>query len=322
MLAEKKKFSVDEQLSHLRQKGITFTYCSEEAARDYLQNNTYFFKIRAYRKNYPKHADGKEKGKYINLDFQYLIDLAVLDMQLRYLLIQIALDVEHYVRMQLVRYVETINEDGYSIINDYLDSLSEEKRNIFLFELERNKENIYCGAISEKYNGRYPIWAFVEIISFGRLISFYNFCANRFQDKKMKNNYYRLMACKEIRNAAAHNNCILNELHSGTAKYQSDNDVNRALMQIKGVTKTIRKRKMSNARVQQIVTLLYTHKTMVTSQAILEKESEKLNVFSERMLKNMVYYQENDVIKTTFSFLKMVIDNWYPVAYNKTTEKK
>ena len=65
MLAEKKKFSVDEQLSHLRQKGITFTYCSEEAARDYLQNNTYFFKIRAYRKNYPKHADGKEKGKYI-----------------------------------------------------------------------------------------------------------------------------------------------------------------------------------------------------------------------------------------------------------------
>lgn len=322
MSDEKKKLSIEEQIGHLKQKGITFNYCSEEMARNYLKNNNYFFKIRAYRKNYPKHTDGKNKGKYINLDFQYLIDLAVLDMQLRYLLIPIALDVEHYVRMQLVRYVETIDEDGYSIVKDYFDSLTEDRRNAFLLEMERNKENIYCGAISEKYDGKYPVWAFVEIISFGRLVSFYNFCANRFQDKGMKNNYYRLMACKEIRNAAAHNNCILNELQSGTARYQSDNDVNRALMQIKGVTKTIRKRKMSNARVQQIVTLLYTHKTMVTSQSVLQKESEKLNDFTKRMLKNIDYYQDNDVIKTTLNFLKMVIDNWYPVAYNKTTEKK
>lgn len=319
---QKRKLSVDEQIEHLKNKGIKFEYCSEEHARQYLQKNNNFFKLRAYRKNYQKHADGKQAGQYIDLDFQYLVDLAVLDMELRYLLVHIALDVEHYTKMQLIKRVENSDEDGYTIVQEYIDSLGEDRKKNFLNEIKKNRDNVYCGAIIDKYEDRYPIWAFVEIIPFGRLVSFYRFCAERFNDKWMKNNYYRLVTCKEIRNASAHSNCILNELKTGTAKYQTDHDVSRALMKIEGITKEIRTRKMSNAHVQQIITLLYMHKIMVTSDGVREKECKKLHEYTQRMYKNMYYYEKNAVIKTTFSFLKLVVDSWYPIAYNNSTEKK
>lgn len=318
----KRKLSIDEQITHSKEKGIKFELCSEEKARTYLQKNNNYFKLTAYRKNYRKYAEGEKTGQYIDLDFQYLIDLAVLDMELRYLLVHLALDVEHYAKMELIKRVEDSDEDGYRIVAEYIDSLDEARKESFLREIGRNKGNVYCGAIVEKYENNYPIWAFVEIISFGRLVSFYRFCADRFQDKKMQNNYYRLLTCKEIRNASAHNNCILNDLNADSSQHTTNEEVSRALMEIPGVTRKIRLKKMSNARIQQIVTLLYTHKEMVTSQNVYKRECQKINEWIERMYKNEAYYKDNAVVKTSFNFLKLVVDSWYPIAYNKTTEKK
>ena len=64
------------------------------------------------------------------------------------------------------------------------------------------------------------------------------------------------------------------------------------------------------------------HKIMVTSDGVREKECKKLHEYTQRMYKNIYYYEKNAVIKTTFSFLKLVVDSWYPIAYNNSTEKK
>ena len=68
---------------------------------------------------------------------------------------------------------------------------------------------------------------------------------------------------------------------------------------------------MSNARVQQIVTLLYTHNQIVTSNGVHKEARGLLQKFSERMIKNIHYYEGNDLIMANLCFLKMVIDNWY-----------
>ena len=311
MRTKKPKLSVEEQIKHLKDKGIAFEKISEEEARKYLRDNNNYFKLAAYRKNFFKHPNGENIGKYINLDFAYLQDLAIIDMRLRYLLVHMSLDVEHFTRVGLIKKVEVSHEDGYAIVDDYLATLDEKQRSIFEAEINRNRGNIYCGSIVEKYDGTYPIWAFVEIIPFGRLVAFYKFCADRFNDKKMKDNYFRLLTCKEIRNACAHSNCILNELLPSTATHNTNNDVSRALMKISSISKETRVRKMSNAHIQQIVTLLYVHKEIVTSQGVHEHESEALKKVIERMYKNIDYYAENDTITTTFKFLKLVVDNWF-----------
>ena len=190
--------TVDEQIQHLKDKGVRFEIMDEDSAKDYLIKHNNYFKLTSYRKNYGKHPDGENKGKYIDLDFAYLVDIAVIDMLLRYMIVPMALDIEHHTKLQILRKVEEASEDGYQIVQDYIDSLSEQQKLVYEGEINRNRGNIYCGDIISKYDGNYPIWAFLEIIPFGRLVSLYSFCADRFADKDMKNNFYRLLTCKEI----------------------------------------------------------------------------------------------------------------------------
>lgn len=303
--------TVDEQIQHLKDKGIRFELMDEDSARNYLMMHNNYFKLTSYRKNYAKHPDGENKGKYIDIDFAYLVDIAVIDMQLRYMIVPMALDIEHHTKLQLLRKVEEYTEDGYCIVQDYIDSLSEQQKAVFESEINRNKGNIYCGDIISKYDGNYPIWAFLEVIPFGRLISFYSFCADRFADKDMKNNFYRLLTCKEIRNASAHSNCILNDLKARTASHDTNAGVTKALMSIKGMNTNFRKNRMSNARIQQIVTFLYMHKEMVTSDGMHQSEAKGLQEVMTRAYKNKDYYKNNPMLKSTFDFLKMVVDSWY-----------
>ena len=283
----------------------------EAEARDYLGQHNNYFKLTAYRKNYDKHPAGENKDKYINLEFAYLVDIAVIDMQLRYRIVHMALDLEHHTKLQLLRKMDEYNEDGYQVVQDYIDSLDEKQRKIFDSEINRNKGNIYCGDIIAKYEGAFPIWAFIEIVPFGRLVAFYGFCADRFSDKSMKDTFYRLLTCKEIRNASAHSNCILNNLKAKTAAHSTNAAVTSELMKIKGMNTNFRKNRMSNARIQQVVTLLYTHKDMVESEGIKRSESEDLKKIMERVDKNYDYYNTNPMIKGTFDFLKLVVDSWF-----------
>lgn len=303
--------TASEQVEHLKVKGITFSLMSEKEAINYLDNHNNYFKLASYRKNFPKHPAGKKVGQYISLDFGQLVDLAVIDMELRYTLLHLALDVEHYSKLDLLRNVSYNTEDGYKIVDDYRNSLSQKQQDIMEEEINRNSTNTYCSGIVQKYAADMPVWAFLEIIPFGRMISFYKFCADRFKDKRMQNNFYLLLTCKDIRNACAHNSCILNDLSIGNAITKTKAGVHKALAQISSLSKNTRSKKMSNERIQQIVTLLYTHNTLVTSPGVKKKTSEKLHDLKQRIKKNSLYYEKNTQIKSSFDFLLTVIDNWF-----------
>ena len=102
-----------EQIQHLKSKGITFDICSEKEAFQYLRCNNNYFKIASYRKNYDKYQGGKEKGKYIALDFGCLKDLAIVDMRLRYTIVQLALDIEHYAKVNILTMAEDHKEEPW-----------------------------------------------------------------------------------------------------------------------------------------------------------------------------------------------------------------
>ncbi|MCH4039190.1 MAG: Abi family protein [Lachnospiraceae bacterium] len=314
MAVLKPKLSLDEQIEYLKKKGVRFNIMNEASAKKYLAYNSNYFKLTAYRKNYSKHPDGADKGKYIHLEFAYLVDLAVIDMKLRYKIVQIALDIEHHTKLQILREADLHNEDGYQIVSDYTNSLNKHQLAFFESEISRNKENVYCGDIIDKYHNTFPVWALLEVIPFGRLVSFYGFCAERFKAAYMQDNYYRLLTCKEIRNAAAHSNCILNELKAHTAKHKTNTDVTKELMKIPGISAGFRKSRMSNARIQQIVTLLYMHKTMVSSAGLRQSETNGLHEVVDRIKKHYEFYEDNPTIKSSLDFLKLVIDNWFPIG--------
>jgi hypothetical protein len=75
----KQKLNLNQQIEHMKHKGIKFELIGIDEAKHFLGDNTYFFKIKAYAKNYNKNTD----GHYVNLDFAYLKELSVLDMRLK-----------------------------------------------------------------------------------------------------------------------------------------------------------------------------------------------------------------------------------------------
>ena len=177
----KPMLSTKELIEHMKEKGITFRETSEKEAMDFLENNNYYMKLAAYRANYEKCAEGKRKGMYQNLDFAYLQELSRLDMHLRHLVLEMCLDIEHSIKVRLVDLAtKDPQEDGYDIVRRFL---AEEGGMRVLEGIRRHKAGEYCKDLIAKYYPYFPIWVFVELISFGDLLYFCYFCEKRYNVK-------------------------------------------------------------------------------------------------------------------------------------------
>ena len=76
----------------------------EKTAARFLSDRNYLFKLKAFAKNYEKcFKDGDRKGRYIRLEFAYLVELSRIDRQLRDLVLHLTLDIEHYLKVRINR---------------------------------------------------------------------------------------------------------------------------------------------------------------------------------------------------------------------------
>lgn len=317
-----------EQVEHLKGKGVRFTLVSEEWAVSYLSKNNNYFRLRSYRTGFSKVEEGPRKGQYANLDFKMLVDLSIIDMLLRYQMLPMTLDIEHFAKVRLLERIEKAGEDGYDIVRNFLASYDEtnskgELVNSAKSEIRRGSSSPYVAGILAKYSDfDFPAWVFLELTSFGSFVYFYKFCADKFDDKKMVDDFYLLQSVKSLRNACAHNNCILNEMSAGKPMFRARNAVSRAVGGISTIGKGQRKSKLSNDRLQQVATTLYV-RSILASDGVHQHRSESLHAFVSRMNKHIEYYEGNDQISSGFEFIEKLVDAWFsPDAIVADLEKK
>ena len=98
----KPALTVEQQIEHLKEKGVKFEHSSERQAADYLAHRCNFFKLASYRKLFSKYQGGEQDGRYIALDFAQLRLLASLDQQLRAALLSMTLDIEHFQKVEIL----------------------------------------------------------------------------------------------------------------------------------------------------------------------------------------------------------------------------
>ena len=315
MNSYKRKLDYDEQINYLKNKGVLFNIVSEKEAKDFLIINNNYFKLTSYRKNYNKYQGGKLAGKYIDLEFAYLKDLSSIDKEMRYVFIHMSLDIEHFIKVYILRLITESEEDGYSIVDEFKEYLCEkydESLDRINGEIDRGKQTVYNKDLVEKYQNGMPVWVYVEIIPFGRLISFCKFCSEKFVNKELEKMFYLLRACKEIRNAAAHNSCIINDLHvSRNNERRVSVQILQDLYRCEKLSKTRIRQELNNERIRQIVTLLYTYKKIVKSDKAYENIKLKLEGLIERIYRNEEYYRDNVTIKKFFDFFEKVVEFWY-----------
>lgn len=308
-----------EQVVHMSSKGIRFELMTREDAILYLEKNNNYFRLRSYRKNFAKVEEGPRKGEYANLDFMMLVDTAIVDAILRNEMLILTLDIEHFAKMSLLSKIEAAGEDGYAVVTDYIQSRNFKRPdgtvvNLTKDEISRGSSSTYVSGILDKYpNFEFPAWAFMEVITFGTFCHFYRFCGQRFKNKKMEKEFYLFIAVKEIRNACAHNNCILNNLEPDERGVSLGYAVSKALGKVSGVGKEQRQSRMKNPRLRQIATTLYLHKKFA-SKEVYRYRAKSLHEFLSRMLMHLDYYEATATqIASTFSFLASVINAWFPL---------
>lgn len=92
-----------DQVAYLRDdKNVSFNLVTESDAVTFLEERNFFFKVKAFAKDFEKYVEKPgDKGRYVNLDFGQLVELSRLDSVLRALVLELALDVEHYLKVRI-----------------------------------------------------------------------------------------------------------------------------------------------------------------------------------------------------------------------------
>ena len=267
--------TAEQQIAHMKSKGITFDLCSEEEAATYLRDKCQFFRVYAYRKSFDKHVGGKRDGQYANLDFGHLRALSGLDCMLRDALLPMTLDIEHFAKVRLLVAAEDHGEDGYSVMHDYLASASERQRSYLDAELDRRERDPYVGTVVRKYRDNIPVWAFCEAVPLGAFSGLVKFCAERWADSELDEIHYLLKYTRSVRNFTAHGACSLNEL-SGPSPAMRPPAVLVNALKDAGISRRLRSKWLKGARMVQMCAMLYLYNEVVPDGAVRSRRVDAL----------------------------------------------
>lgn len=176
----RRKLTVKEQVEHMKSKGIQFNIITEEDAESYLNGNTYYFKLKAYAKMFEKYSVNEKAGQYVNLEFAYLKELAILDMHLRHFILKTSVDLEHTIKVKFLTDFNNSTSDGYEIIDKFFTQYSDVKDKIL-----KKSKNSYCTDLIDKLESEgYAIWNVVELLSFGDFINLYDLFYQEYPEAK------------------------------------------------------------------------------------------------------------------------------------------
>lgn len=305
-MPQKPKLSIPAQVSYMRDHcGILFHLCTEDQAIEFLSKHNYFFKVKSFAKNYNKDS---QTGKYVDLDFAYLQELSILDALLRKQILSIALDVEHFLKVGLIADLsQNDSEDGYALMHHLFTNYPNLQQ-----ELLAKSKNSYCNDLVTKMDSEgYAVWNAIEVLSFGQFISLYKLYSdeNNGWNRKICN---LLIPAKGIRNAAAHNNCILNSLqrpYSASRTATITNQIDSFVSRIPELKKSkSRKTKLANPVIHDFVALLYLFDKVCTSPSTKAYTYGNLySLFSERFLRHADYFTSNASIVSSYEFVRKIV---------------
>lgn len=300
----KRKFSFDEMVDHLEKKNIGFNIVSKDKAKVLLADSNYYYKLSAYRKNYIQ----KLNGEYKNLEFAYLSDLATIDMRLRYIVLQMCLDIEHSIKTKLLTDITNDpKEDGFTIVKDFC---THENTTLSYYMNGISKKSHYNYGLYAKHHQKPPVWVFFEVITFGTFVKFIEFYYKTRKNKSYRELDQVLRYVKNIRNSAAHNNPIImdivsiGQLTSPVTKY-----ISSFVIPIKAIKPELRRKKLSNRKIHDLTALFYVYDTFVLSVPMKKVRYESVKEILVRSKRNKNYYTNNPGLISVYNYFNKMVDH-------------
>ncbi|MQS89259.1 Abi family protein [Companilactobacillus mishanensis] len=295
---EKHKATYEEMISDMKAKGITFNFITVDESIKYLKTNNYYLKLTAYRKNFKK-----ANGKFQDLDFKYLVDLATIDAHLRYLLMNMCLDIEHFIRTKLLDLITMDSrEDGYSIVEDFKEYNSTGYSQTMDF-IAKNRYSQGPHSMHEKHHNKPSIWMLVENMTFGTLCYFAKFYYLRSNYNSIKHIRKLIGFVKNLRNACAHSNCMILNLLKDTESINPS----REIKEINNRNYQIERKYLSDRKINDLISLFYLH-SLYASKKARAYNVKDCKSFISRCKRHKEYYQNCPNLKQVFEVFNKIVD--------------
>lgn len=284
-------------IEKLEEKGVAFEIINKEEAAHFLSEHNYYIKLSSYRFNYEKNKD----GKYVGLDFFHLKELSTVDMHLKFILLKICLNIEHSLKVNLLKDIEMKNLDAYEVAKKFLKAHPDTLKLI-----RKSRDTSYTKNLIDKHDENFPIWALLEVISFGEFVKFYQHYSIHYDYIGIDRSF--IYNVKSIRNAAAHSNCLIHDLGRKSSDFNNRirNKVDFAGM---GIGNKSAENKLENKSINDFVGLMYVLDVAVKSDEIKKERLKELSfLFNNRMIRNCVHFKSNNLITSTYEFAKKIVD--------------
>ena len=164
----KKARTYDDQIGILKSRGLIID--NEEFAKSILKNIGYYKLSGFYKFFYKDIKDNTEREFREGIKFEDIYNLYLLDKELRNVLFSIITDIEISFKANIA-YV-TSHKYGVEVWKDGR-VLPDEVRLFIRKELDKSKKNQIIKHHIDNYEGKYPIWVVMEILSFGTVSKMY-----------------------------------------------------------------------------------------------------------------------------------------------------
>jgi len=171
--------TIEEQIVNLKELGLIIK--DEEYAKKILNDISYFRLVKAYSLNL-KPKNGKY---YEGATFEHIVELYLFNANLRQLMFAQIEKIEVNTRCRIANYFA--EQYGILAYENSVNFINKEYHELFLEDIEeelrRNAKAPFVKNFRENYeDGKLPIYALVEVFSFGTLSKFYKNMKN--PDKK------------------------------------------------------------------------------------------------------------------------------------------
>jgi hypothetical protein len=299
-----KKLTVPEIITYCKEDlGIAFNIKSEEEASVFLSKHNYFFRL----KQYAEFGEKTKSGKYTNVDFGHMVELSTIDMFFRKLILKMTIDFEHYLKVKIINdSQENPADDGYLVVKKFLETHERVRSSI---ENLNSNTTFYNRHVFDKYKEKTSVWSIVELLGFSDFIDFY---AHYYQFFKLKCEYTpHFDSVRRLRNAAAHNSCMLSNFKPQNW-FHSDMQTNFELLGANlGIGNGIITTCMKVPVLNDFAVMLRNYTKLISSPKIKEKTFEEIKAFFDnRMILHKDYFENITEIKNAYTFARTVLNHY------------
>ena len=297
------KLTVPEIIEYCKNElGITFKIMDEQKANEFLHKNNYFFRIKQYTEIC---TDKTKSGKYNGLDFGHLVELSTIDMFLRKHLLKMTIDLEHYLKVNLVNDCQTNPaDDGYGVVKAFFEKYPNIQKTI----VSGNNFSSYSGMDIEQCLAYPAVWNIVELLGFYDFTTFYSFYYEYFHLRSEFKSH--IDSIRRIRNAAAHNSCMLCNFKPAQ-RFNFDSEISFELVgaKLEGIAPGAITTNLKIPLINDFTVMLSVYTRLITSSMVKQKTFEEIKeFFDNRMIYHKDYFEGYTNIKNAYRFARALLD--------------